>query len=171
MGKIGSPAEIAVKDILQYLSADDPDGVYEILSTIEGIGPNASEAVWPLIEFTIEHPDFFQEIDIGLTAAFTSIGEDAVIPLLTLLQHEDEKIRKIARGPLGNLQEVAGIATLQLAELLSDKRNDVRYIAAQLLWMIGPEAKAALPALKAAVNDVSPEVREMVQKAIEAVSE
>ncbi len=58
-----------------------------------------------------------------------------------------------------------------MSEALKDPESNVRYRAAQALGRIGPEAKAAAPALKEALKDENELVRKATGEALRKITE
>lgn len=77
---------------------------------------------------------------------------DALKTMIELLDHEDADIREMAAANLGvDFKGEAKKAVPYLIRLLWDVDNRVRANAAEALGRIGPDAKAAIPALTAAL--------------------
>lgn len=91
--------------------------------------------------------------------SLAAIGQPAVAPLLSLLQHDHWCVRAMAADTLGNLGPLAQAATDAVAALLDDEHPRVRRHAAEALGRFGPGAATALPALIAHVRDPDMRVR------------
>jgi len=90
--------------------------------------------------------------------AFQYFGSDEaaiVVPsLIPLLKDRDHRLRSGAAYALGRIGPPARDAVLPLTELLADEHAHVRTVAAEALdLMSGPQARAAVPALKAALQN------------------
>jgi len=91
-------------------------------------------------------------------------AKSAVQPLAQVLA-EDE-YRAVQTNAAAALTRIGAPAVPALIELLKHAREVVRMLAAGALGDMGPEARAALPALRKAGEDSSPDVREAAKEAI-----
>ena len=71
---------------------------------------------------------------------------------------------------LGKMKSLAKPAVEKLIDALEDPAYQVRLMAAEALGEIGPDAKAALDALKKAQNDKRGEVVDSARLAIKSIS-
>lgn len=89
--------------------------------------------------------------------ALSAIGQPAVVPLESLLNHEHWCVRAMAADTLGNIGQPAYDATRAVAALLDDEHPRVRRHAAEALGRFGPYALQAVPEIIEHVRD--PDVR------------
>lgn len=100
------------------------------------------------------------------------VPPESAAPQLVNLLHEQDQADVLywAATLLGRLEEKAAPYTSQLAALLeSTKPLNARERAAWALGMIGPGAKAALPALEKAASGQEPRLARLASQAVAAM--
>jgi HEAT repeat protein len=130
-----------------------------------GIGSETKATVPALIE-ALEDKSAYVRSDAA--SALVQFGLVAVHALLEVLKDEDVEARRQAASALVQFGLVAVPA---LIEALKDKDVVARRQAAYALGRIGPEAKAAVPALKSMrLNDSLNFVRQSADSALKKIS-
>jgi HEAT repeat protein len=94
----------------------------------------------------------------------------AVSAIVPFLLEENETTRSTAANLLGfDVGAEAKGAVPQLIEYLGNDRDEVRWVTAWVLGMIGPEAREAVPALRKLLEDPSQSVRDHAAAALEKI--
>src|SRR5581483_8175333 len=108
-----------------------------------------------------------------VAATLADIGAPALPRLREALKKGTDNSRLAAVGALFRMGADAGGALAELVELLRDDRNNsaLRSQAAATIGRIGPEAKAALPDLLAALKGEDDAVRKQAAPALVAVAQ
>jgi HEAT repeat protein len=89
--------------------------------------------------------------------------------LIAALSDTDDRVRALAAQAVGAIGAAASPAVPALITLLSSVDEGSRNSALIGLTKIGPAARAALPAVRQALNDSSADVRRFAQRAIDAI--
>jgi hypothetical protein len=92
----------------------------------------------------------------------------ALPALVAAFRDSDASVRAWAAEAVGNIGEGAAGAVLALIGLLN-RDEGARNSACLALGRIGPAAKAAIPALRRALRDPNPHVREFAARAIQKI--
>ena len=163
---LGSDAEVVLPALIDAALHDqDRDVRVYALASLGQIGPGASQAVEPLLDLLRHEQD--PHIILSAIRALGQIGPGAraAIPLLTpMLKEPRHNAWMFAAQALGRIgpeaREEALIAIPALIECLkTDQHPAGRRTAATFLAEMGPAARQAVPALKAATQDPAQEVR------------
>lgn len=130
-------------------------------SALRALGMMGEKAVPPLTE-VLDNKS--ARARLGAAKALGEMGpaaREAVPKLRAALADKDPEVQLQAVITLGRLGRTAGPAALELAEVLADaKRIDGhRLMAARSLGLIGPEARKAVPALNATLEDANQVLR------------
>ena len=141
LGAIGPQAAVGVPQLIQSLTAQDPEVRHSACFALGSIGPAATAAIRPLAKQVTGKVDDFMPI--------------AAVWAMVRIRPHNKKIEARA-VPL-------------LTQALSSDRERVRVEAAMTLGDIGEAAKVSLPALEKAVQDQSPAVRAAAQEAIKKI--
>ena len=88
----------------------------------------------------------------GESAAVQSLQQAAVAKLVQLAGLPGGRVRGVAAGEIGGLENAAITVLPQLIAMLRDSDADVRTGAARSLGNLGPKAKIAIPALREAIK-------------------
>jgi HEAT repeat protein len=172
---------------------------YHAIEAIGQMGPGAKEAVPSLVKAKGVVPVFDQAIDnalknilqqpdvVGLLGGLRSVDPSvrlfaaralrtssgdfaAVHPALVQAAKSDpdDDVKRVAAA---SAEQVAKGEATRLAQLLKDRDENVRLLAAKALGKMGPLAIAAAPALKeAAAKDADDDVRAVAQSALRKVT-
>ncbi|MDP2599689.1 MAG: HEAT repeat domain-containing protein [Deltaproteobacteria bacterium] len=150
--KLGPDAKEAIPDLVTA-SKDKDEEVRRLAAVaLSKIGPNTTEAILALLNWHRAEgstPTYIYES--ALNAKF---GDDAVFPLIELLNSPDQKIKTFALEVLGRIGPDAKEAVPALMDALKDENESVRSKAVEALGQIGPDAKEAVPVLFNAMLDV-----------------
>ncbi len=125
-----------------------------LISTKYGIGDELS------VMITALHDD---DVRVEASGALGNMGEKAVEPLITALDHEDASVRFLAAGALGDIGDERAVESLVAA--LNDEHPYVRKYVAEALGKIGD--KRAVKPLTAALNDEDEDVQTAAAEALE----
>jgi HEAT repeat protein len=144
----GPDAKIAIPEIRKALRAKllkshekyELDSVAYLLGALPDLG---TDAIPLLIEFLNDVPSVECA---GALATFGPVARDAIPELKKLAQHNDPEVRVAVANALWEIAKDSESITIY-SELLS-LNGDVASKSIEALAKIGPEAKAALPALK-----------------------
>jgi HEAT repeat protein len=138
-------------------------------NALAALGPTAKDAVIPLCCAMRDNP----AVRGPAFAALLRFGEDlqpGVGILLDNLNREDEMVRLDSAIVLAQYKPQAKAAVAPLREILLHSAADPdRRLAAQILGSIGPDAKAAVPALLIAMKDKDASVRKLAHRALEDI--
>jgi HEAT repeat protein len=173
LAMIGPEASEAVPALIETLRDADDETRREVQFALASIGPAAAPAVPELTE-SLESEN--EEVQYSAVYALGRIGEqakDACPNLLKLLGREEEFPRIAAVWALTRIDpgrpEIIETGLPILTEALQSDRDLLRAEAASTLAEIGEAARPALPALRAALNDPSPSVRQAAETALERI--
>jgi HEAT repeat protein len=173
LAQIGPDATAAVPALIETLKTADPETRREVHFALAAIGPGAGAAVPSLLESLKSEDD---DIKYSATYALGKIGEqakDAYPELMKIMNSEEEFPRIAAVWAMTRIDpgrpEVVTAAVPLLTRALQSDRDLVRTEAAATLGEIGAPAKAALPALKQALNDRSAAVQDAARQAIQRI--
>ncbi len=137
---------------------------------LHGIGPNAVEA-FPFLLDALSDKE--EKGRINASAALQVIGpsvdnkdKDRLLKALVKALRDVTSVRMNATYALAKLGEAA---VVDLMKCLQDPEENIRRSGAIALGEIGPKARIALPALRAAANDSSEDVRYHAREAIKSI--
>jgi HEAT repeat protein len=175
LGRIGPDAVTAVPDLAQAMATDaDANVRKEAARAFALLGLDAKAAIPALAKSLRE--DKSEEVRQHAALALGKMrGEEvhAVAPAMieALTKDSDKHVRIFAVHALGNsLGSTLRDFVKELAEHLGkETEGEVRVAIIQELAALGPDAKAALPALQKAVSDVQITVRDAARKAVKKV--
>jgi hypothetical protein len=156
LARLGPPARAAIPLFLQALGDEDPVIRGEAVLGLPGLRPDpqaGAAAVRPLLK------DPFEFIQVRASTALAEFGEIQVAANhLTVLLKGDSKVS--AAGALARFGPEARSAVPLLIEMLENRESPYEgYWACRALAAIGRDASRALPALRAASEDVDTSVR------------
>ncbi|MEO8077111.1 MAG: HEAT repeat domain-containing protein [Acidobacteriota bacterium] len=156
-GILGPAAASAIGEVAEQLP--DPALTAEAAIALSFMGP---EAFGPLREsLASDDPIVRREAlrSIGKLKERAPLQSSAVVPLgVARMTDADPGIRSVAATYLGIIHEGGSDAVSALATGLQDPEVQVRLASATALGSFGPEAEAALPALRKAASDSDAEV-------------
>jgi HEAT repeat protein len=151
LGAIGPAAKEAVPALIAVFERDPRDR-YAAIDALGNIGPEAKAAA-PLLAKALKSSGAWDQVRIALALWKIDRQPDIVVPVLVDLL-SDKKTSQSAHEASRQVPPYPG-------EMVP---------AIQALAEIGPAAKNALPALRAALNDGRPQVRWEARNAIEKIS-
>jgi HEAT repeat protein len=155
MGKAARPAVAALVRNFEAIKLSDQEPEYhrkKILTTLEQIGPGAVEAVPRLIEWLPEHPQALRVL-----GKIAPDARDAVPALEKVYGKEPGYAKTWAAFGLVKITGRTEPYVPELARVLREsKAPDQRFDATEALAELGPDARAALPALLLMLRDKSP---------------
>ncbi len=186
LGALGWPGRTAIPDLIKFL--EDPDErraaretvgpYYQAIEALGRLGPVAREAVPALVKAKGVATPYDQAIDSAL--------ENILIPqpgtllnYLGLLRDNDPSARLMAaKDPDPDVKRVAAETVTavtqrevaRLEQLLKDRDENVRMLAAKALGHMGTAARGAAAALReAAAKDADADVRAVAANALTKV--
>jgi HEAT repeat protein len=171
--KLGPTAAPAVPELIATLKDEDAEVRREAEFALGSIGPEAASATMALVE---RLSDEDEEVRHAACYALGKIGPNAKAALPALrkgLKTEDKFLRFASIWAMlkihANKQELADLAVPLLVDALDDERAHIRVESAYTLGELGSSAKAAIAALKKAMDDDDEAVRVAVAEALEKI--
>lgn len=164
--------ENAVPATIQMLR--DPDTRSLALQALSSIGPNGGGATSEVVELVRSATPLIRMQAIIVLGKIAN-DDDAPVPALTIALSDDGyEVRREAASYLVMNGSTTAVNTRPsivpvLIEVLKDPQPEFRERAALDLGTIGPLAKEAVPALRNALTDAEPAVREASQLALELI--
>ena len=139
---------------------------------LSALGPN-SRAALPQLTVALKDPD--KRVRHATAKTLSELGleaQPAAKALIDALAEPEADTRYYVVKALSkvDLSKDHVDAVPGLIRLLKDPNPKVRYYAAKCLKDIGPAARAAIPALKAAAEDANTETKDQVVAALQKVS-
>ena len=155
LGELGPDAKTAVPSLVNSLDDEDNGVRWATTIALGEIGPDAKVAVPALIKAL---GDKALEVRMRAAQALGKIGDEAAAPALTKALKDHELVAIHAHYALAKITSKPQEHVPSLIEALKGKAEDwtVRSNAAEALGEIGPDAKAAVPALTEALGDDPP---------------
>ena len=156
LSQIGSPTKAAIPGLLWALQQPDSSELRQAAAkALAGIGAEAKEAVAALV---ICLKDDERNVRIEAMRSLRVIGpqaHEAIPALLAALKDPDFDMRRMAAMALGKIGRDADCVAALTVMLTEDREGnaDLRTAAAYAIAEMGPHAKAALPALIAALHE------------------
>lgn len=143
LGKIGPAAKKAVPALTETLKNNDKSLRINAITALEGLGVEAKAAIPELMKL-LRNGD--KDVQFAACSALGAIGPDAkeAVPKMLALIEEKTQVTQVADA----LEKIGKVAVPALIKALADNQDWVRYGACEALGRIGPDAEAALPALK-----------------------
>jgi WD40 repeat protein/HEAT repeat protein len=168
LGRLGTAGEKAIQALTKTIKDKDAQVRVAAIIALELHGPAAKTAVPELIKALDGKDEYRPDPAVD---ALASIGAAAVPALIEALSAESPILRNKIVLILSRIGPPAKTATTALGKLLRTELDSmVRQHAAYALGMIGPGAKAAIPALRAALCDADDAVKWRALEALEAIS-
>ncbi len=160
----GAAAKEATQALAALLSDPSENVRAHAAHALMQIGPDAV-AVAPALARAISDPDYHvRRMAIAALERIHPEPEVVISALAKALEDVDSSVRVAA---LSSLTDYKSAAVPVLSKAL--EKPGIRYWAALALGELGPEARDAVPALAAALNDERPEVRREVLIALARV--
>lgn len=173
IARIGPEAKDAVPALIGALGDPDPDTRNEVLFALAAIGPDAAQAVPALVK-ALDDPG--ENVSYAACYALGKVGPAAMAAkpaLQKCLGSSDEFACMASAWALACIhpecKETAAKSVPILAKALAEPDALSRLHAAEALRRLGPCAKDAVPALKKALQDDNPDVREAAGQALQAI--
>jgi HEAT repeat protein len=174
LGRMGEPAVPHLLDLVKK----SPDSFTRSLaiSALGSIGPEAKKATPTLIKSALQ--DNYIAARRNAIQAIAAIEPDALSELFAKVRkHNDEKTRQAIYGALmGQVGKKtfgpampAKLVVPHLIEATKDTSANVRFVALQGLANLGPDAKDAVPAVTALVDDSDPRVRNQAKTTLQRI--
>jgi HEAT repeat protein len=153
LGQLGPLARPALPDLMDLLT--DAATRYEAAAALGNIDPQQADKAVPLLIKDLQGEDEKQrQAAVLVLARFGPAAQPAADVLVTLLRD-----RLLTQLEISALSEIWSHAIPSLAGLLEDPQGEIRQRAVLALGQIGPEARAALHPLIAALSDRNDAVR------------
>lgn len=158
LGRLNSTPSLTLPALVKCLD-DRIDGVsYAASDYLHGnriikpvtIDSGAKEAIPALLELICTRATNRRS---EVSRILTAIGKHSIVPLIQLLQDDDQQIRSFACHTLGKIGTDAKEAVPQLIKMLGSANAFDRRDAAITIGDIGPEAKEAVPMLNMMLYD------------------
>jgi len=173
LGEQGAAAKPAVEALIKLLDDKNPAVQHEVPMALGKIGPDAKAAVPALAKALQEREG---TVCYGIVFALGRIGRDAkeaAPALMKTLESKDESLSMLSAWALAQMHplndKLAAKVVAVLVRALAEPSPKFRHGAAEALKQLGPQAKAAIPALKKALKDEDLSVREMSAQALKAI--
>lgn len=141
----GPKSKAVVPILLEAVNSDDPARSSHALAALTRFGPDAAPILLPLVK------DKDGKIRPGILGALKTLGPDAR-PALPILKEAVEKEQEAAVA-IRVLAAIGPEAVPFLAETLTHPNGQVGKLAAEALHDLASQAKPAIPALIAALED------------------
>jgi HEAT repeat protein len=145
-----------LKQWVGELEARDAKARLWAIMTIAEIGPDAHQAVPPLIEC---FKDKRERLRYKASEAVGKIGPKAIPLLVKSLESDNVHVRRWSAYALGEMHAGAKEAIPALLEAVKDQDSKVRAAAVAALGAMGPAAKTAIPAGTRLLRDEDSAVR------------
>jgi HEAT repeat protein len=159
IGNLGPPAGQAVPALIAALQDPGRGVSTEAAIALGKVGPRAKEAVPDLFE-ALKNPQMY-EVSMKALEQIGFDSKEAIPALIEALKHEDLRTYAVDR-----LLNIGPDAVPELIKALEGDYGQVREYAAYILGKMGPDARAAIPALTDALWDKDKRVRGTAQKAL-----
>ncbi len=170
--RLGPKAKDAVPALVSLVKSNRDSALrHEIIDALEAIGAASDQAVPTLIELL---GDEDVEVQRGATFALGKIGPAAKTALPMIRANAVKKeLRPVSLWAIVRIapdDEKAADQAVPVA-IAALKRDEavIRFEAAETLRLIGPRARAAIPALEAASEDPDLHVRKAVAEALKKI--
>jgi hypothetical protein len=142
---------------------------FSAVHELAAMGPRAIPAIPVLVEIMDgprrDHSSHDMSLQAEISGAISLIGRFCVPEQIDALTADDPKTRKAAAKTLGatagRFQEIAQESIVPLTQAIDDEDASVRLAAIHAISSFGPRARVAVPALKRALKDDDPQVREI----------
>ena len=158
---LGDVGPAALPELIAALKDEHPQVFAGAANAIHRIGPEAKEAVEPLVKLVKKDDAFARRAGIYGLMGIGPEAKAAVPALIEALDHEHFHTQYWACRALREIGPGAKAAVPVLVRLLKDDMASVRRHAAQALGGIGPEiGEEAIASLTAALKDPTEPVRE-----------
>ncbi len=168
LGRLGRGAKEAIPALIEALKKDEDRAVREASArTLGRIG--GKEAVPALVE-AIGREGLYGRLRSVQALGRIGPGARESVPALaeTLNTDEDRAVREASARALGRIGDKEALTALVGA--LRDRTPEVRGASAWALGLIGPDARAAVPALTGlALNDSSRPARKVADEALRLI--
>jgi HEAT repeat protein len=170
LGKMGSRAETATAALKAALAHQDPRVRQNAAWALGQIGSNAIERSIPELRKLLKDGDPMVRRDTALAIGNGgAMAKDAVQDLIAALRDDDALVRRYAVTALGKLGSAAEPAVPVLVGILDDKSAGTELQREALLALCqlgGGGTPEALPALRRALRDEDPLLREVAAGAL-----
>ncbi len=171
---LGAIGEAAVEPLVEELASEEEafemEPILHICDAAHGLAASGASAV-PALKTALN--DSRENVRASATYALGEIGPaaaDAVDTLTTLLTDASDAVRRHATSALGMIKIPTTKTVPALIKVLENSENtDLGFFAAQALTRIGPEAAAAIPALRDALRSESAYVRGFSTEALSRI--
>ena len=171
LGAIGEPA---VERLIDALAAEkeafDMEPILHICDAAHGLAAIGAPAVPALIAALEDERENVRASAAYALGEMGPVAAGAVDELIVLLADESEEVRRHATSALGMIKEPVSKTVPALVRVLEDREDtDLAFFAAQALTRIGPDATAAVPALREALMSESAYVRGFSSEALSRI--
>ena len=171
LSAIGKPA---VERLIDALAAEkeafDMEPILHICDAAHGLAAIGASAVPALIAALEDERENVRASAAYALGEMGPVAAGAVDELIVLLADESEEVRRHATSALGMIKEPVSKTVPALVQVLEDREDtDLAFFAAQALTRIGPDATAAVPALREALMSESAYVRGFSSEALSRI--
>ena len=171
--RLGPKAAAAVPELVSVLKEDRRKEVRQaIIEALLAIGTASSESVPALVSML---SDDNLDVRRGATFGLGRIGPPArsALPAIRRNFDTEKELRPISIWAMVRIapedDKIAATAVPLLVEALKREEAFVRFEAARTLGLIGPRARAAIPALEAAQKDAPEHVGQAIAEALKEI--
>lgn len=163
--EVETPATDAVPALLKHVRSD---AAVPVIRALSRYGADAKPSLPEMVSIL---EDQTLEIETRWNAARTigkmrEAGDDAIPVLVSMLKHEDSRIREHSAEALGDIGPPSRSAIDALVAVLGDKDTKVRRDAVRSIGQIGADA-SVIPEVEKLVKDPEAIVREAATKTLE----
>ena len=171
LSAIGKPAVEPLIDALDSeKEAFEMEPILHICDPAHGLAAVGASAVPTLITALADERENVRASAAYALGEMGPVAAEAVDGLIGLLVDESEEVRRHATSALGMIKVPVSKTVPALVQVLEDREDtDLAFFAAQALTRIGPDATAAVPALREALLSDSAYVRGFSAEALSRI--
>jgi HEAT repeat protein len=155
-----------VSALIKKLEHGSREVRWSAMVSLIDLGPAGADAVPAIVNLLKDRDWMTRQLAAG-TLAFMGAEASRAAPALVEALHDEQVEVSLTAGFA--LSRIGPPAIPLLVKALTDEDYIVRQAAASALGRMGPKAQTGLPALRQALKDKSPPVRERATEAIERI--
>jgi HEAT repeat protein len=164
--RIGPAAKDCVPGLIAALRDTDPETREYAAQAVRGMGPAAKAAV-PALAAALK--DKHRAVRVSAVRALWPLSPPAEQAAPALVEAFGDRSQEVPEIAISILRDMGVAAVPALIEGLKHEDASVRKRVAWTLYGMGPAAKAAVPALRAAAEDADKDVRDAAAKALKKI--